>query len=147
MISPRVGHDIVHLPRFRELLESQLESFRRRVFTPGEWAAVSRRADRSAALAARFAAKEACMKALGTGWGRGVSWLDVEVVGGGRRAPSLRLHRAAAKHAAGLAFALSMTHDGDYACAFVVALPEAAGPETKAGARPSAGRPRAKRKG
>ena len=141
--SPRIGHDLVHVPRFREVYERHAARFRARVFTAGEWKAVGRRSDHVAALAARFAAKEAAMKALGTGWGRGVTWRDVEVVGGGRRAPSLRLHGAAALRAKreGLVLAVSMSHDGDYASAVVIGWPITAA-KLKAGAWAKPGRPR-----
>lgn len=121
----RIGHDLVDVVRFSQSLRRREDSWRRRVFTEGEWAAASRRPDRDAALAARFAAKEAAMKALGTGWGRGVRWKDVEVEGGGRSAPTLRLHGAAAalSDEAGLAMEVSLSHAGDMASAVVLAFP------------------------
>jgi holo-[acyl-carrier protein] synthase len=121
---PRVGHDLVSLARFRHALARHEEGFRRRVFTPGEWSAVRGRGDRAAALAARFAAKEAAMKALGTGWGSGVAWRDLEVVGGGGAPPRIVLHGRAAALAADYAgLAVSLAHDAECASAFVLAWP------------------------
>ena len=80
------------------MLEKREASFRARVFTSSEWETASSRPDRVAALAARFAAKEAVMKALRTGWGQGVRWLDVEVRGGVGAARA-RAHGEAARRA------------------------------------------------
>lgn len=123
--APRIGHDLVDQERFARVLAKREERFRDRVFTPGEWETASARPDRVAALAARFAAKEAVMKVLGTGWGQGVRWQDVEVVGGGRSAPSLVLRGEAAKRAdaEGLTMQLSLTHAGTMASAVVLAYP------------------------
>jgi holo-[acyl-carrier protein] synthase len=119
----RLGHDLVDVPRFARALARHREGFRRRVFTPAEWEACERRPDREAALAVRFAAKEATFKALGSGWGEGAGWREVEVVGGGRTAPALRLHgRVEARaRAERLAFAVSLTHAGGTAGAVVLA--------------------------
>ena len=121
--APRLGQDLVSIARLRGAVERHPEGFQRRVFTPGEWSAAAGRADRWAALASRFAAKEAAFKALGTGWGRGAAFRDVEVLGGGRTAPRLRLsgRTAALADAAGLALEVSLSHDGDLALAVVLA--------------------------
>jgi holo-[acyl-carrier protein] synthase len=123
--APRIGQDLVSISRLRGAVERHPERFQQRVFTAGEWAACLRRADRWAALASRFAAKEAALKALGTGWGRGASFTDVEVVGGGRSAPRLALAGTAARlaHEQGLALEVSLSHDGDLALAVVLAFP------------------------
>jgi holo-[acyl-carrier protein] synthase len=115
----------VDVRRLARALERREAAWRERVFTPGEWQAAAGRPDRAAALAARFAAKEAAMKALGTGWGRGVAWRDVEVEGGGRGAPRLRLHGEAARLAdeAGLRLEVSLSHAADLASAVVLAWP------------------------
>jgi holo-[acyl-carrier protein] synthase len=94
-----------------------------RVFTTAERAACAERADRAQAFAARFAAKEACLKALGTGWGEGVSFEHVEVVGveGGR--PELRLTGPAAERAKALGVRrvhVTLSHERDIAAAVVV---------------------------
>jgi holo-[acyl-carrier protein] synthase len=75
-------------------------------------------------FASRFAAKEAVLKALGTGWGEGIAWREVEVVGARGRPPEVRLTGRAQRMAEGRGiqrFHLSLSHDGDYALAFVVA--------------------------
>ncbi len=124
-----LGIDVVEIRRIRELHLRRGERFCRRVFTPGEVAACLERADPAPALAARFAAKEAGMKALGTGWGEGVGWHDLEVVSAVGRPPRLQLHGAAAARAAALGaqmFHLSLSHDGGVSAAVVV-LEAAAG--------------------
>lgn len=122
---PRIGHDLVDIDRFRKALSRREAAWQRRVFTEGEWEAASRRPDRDAVLAARFAAKEAAFKALGTGWGKGVRWLDVEVAGGGRTAPRLVLRGEAQRlaEAAGLELQISLSHTDELASAVVMALP------------------------
>ena len=117
--APRLGQDLVSIARLRAAVERHPEGFQRRVFTPAEWAACLARADRWAALASRFAAKEAALKALGTGYGKGAAFTDVEILGGGRTAPHLRL----SGEAHGLSLEVSLSHDGDLALAVVLAWP------------------------
>lgn len=125
MSTPRLGQDLVSIPRLRAALGRQEAGFRRRVFTASEWAACASRVDRDAALAARFAAKEAALKALGTGWGGGGGLREVEVSGGGRTPPRLLLHGRAAARARelGVVLEVSLSHDGDLALAVVLAWP------------------------
>src|SRR5205807_8117253 len=85
-----VGLDVVEVGKVRELLAAH-QTFEERVFTPAERHDCAARADKAEALAARFAAKEACFKALGTGWSQGVSFLQVEVQRGDGGAPRLAL--------------------------------------------------------
>jgi holo-[acyl-carrier protein] synthase len=123
---PGLGLALVEVSRFRRALERHGEGLRRRVFTEAEWAyAASRGADGAAVLAVRFAAKEAVLKALGTGWGRGASWRDVEVVGGGRAAPLLRLSGRSLERAQGLGVRVqvSLSHAGDVAGAVAMLVP------------------------
>ncbi len=118
-----VGTDLVSLERFRHSLERYGDAFRRRVFTADELAHVGDGPHVVERLAARFAAKEAVMKLLGTGWGGAVAFTDVEVVGGGDRRPMLRLTGGAARVAAEQGIQdlhLSLSHDGGMALAFVV---------------------------
>ncbi len=118
-----IGLDVVEVPRFEGVLVRHGERFERRVFAPGEIAACARRADRSRALAARFAAKEACLKALGTGWAEGLAFSQVEVENEPSGRPGLRLHGRAGERAAALGVVrihLSLTHDGEVAAAMVV---------------------------
>lgn len=120
MTNLRTGIDLVEIPRINQALERWGERFLRKVFTPGEIALCRGRAD---ALAVHFAAKEAAMKALGTG-AIGVGWREVEVVYDPRGAPSLLLHGRAEARARELglrSFAISMSHSRDHATAVVVA--------------------------
>lgn len=118
-----IGVDLVSIPRFAELMERRGDAAVARFFTAGE---VERcRASRSAteSFAGRFAAKEAFFKALGTGWGPGGRWTEVEVVSAPSGAPSLRLSGRAAEAAAERGVArihLSITHTDETAAAFVV---------------------------
>lgn len=104
------------------MLERYGDRFRERVFTPGEVAYCQRRRNFAASYAARFAAKEAGMKAIGTGKSHGVLWRDVEVVRVSGP-PQLRFHGAAARHFAAMggkeAF-LTLTHTGHQALAQVI---------------------------
>jgi holo-[acyl-carrier protein] synthase len=118
-----IGLDATEVPRIAALLDEYGDRFRRRVYTAGEIAYCERKQRGAAAsYAARFAAKEAGMKAIGTGLSRGVTWQDVEVV---RRTgpPQLQFHRAAATHLAALGATralLSLTHTADLAIAHVI---------------------------
>ena len=119
-----LGTDLVAVPRLEALLSRHRERFLGWVFTPAEQADCLSRAQPARHLAARLAAKEAAMKALGTGWGLGIRWQDVEVQSGGAVPPALRLSGAARDRAdaRGIRQALvSLSHDGDYAIAVVVA--------------------------
>ena len=113
------GVDIIEIPRIKQVLDRYGQRFLDRVFTPDEIAYCRGRAPN---LAGRFAAKEAAMKALGTGV-RGVSWKDIEVIRADSGAPSLRLHGRAEKRAERLQMSemsLSISHSREYAVAFVV---------------------------
>jgi len=117
------GVDIIEIPRIKQVLDRYGQRFLNRVFTPDEIAYCRGRAPN---LAGRFAAKEAAMKALGTGV-RGVSWKDIEVIRADSGAPSLRLHGRAEKRAERLQMnemSLSISHSREYAVAFVVAQRE-----------------------
>lgn len=85
-----LGFDATDLPRIRQAVDRYGDRFLRRVFTAGEIAYCTRQRDPVPSLAGRFAAKEATMKALGTGHSRGVLWKDIEVVRHGGP-PQLRL--------------------------------------------------------
>ncbi len=113
------GVDIVEVSRISRVAERYGQRFIGRIYTEGEAAYCRGRAPQ---LATRFAAKEAVMKALGTGI-RGVRWRDVEVVRDGGRAPSIRLHGTALARAKRLgidSLSVSLSHSEHYAVAFVV---------------------------
>jgi len=117
------GVDIAEVPRIRESIERYGERFLRRVFTEGEIRYCEARARRFESYAARFAAKEAGMKALGTGWNHGVRWRDIEVVRPKGQPPTLQFHGQAGAIAAKLGtrnIALSLTHTADQALAHVI---------------------------
>jgi holo-[acyl-carrier protein] synthase len=94
-----LGVDVVETAKIAQLLAELEARFEERVFTPAERRECLERADKAEALAARFAAKEACFKALGTGWSQGVSFLQVEVRRGDGGAPTLELSGEAAVRA------------------------------------------------
>ena len=117
------GIDIAEVPRIGLAIERFGDRFLHRIYTAGEIRYCDSKANRVERYAARFAAKEAAMKALGTGWNHGVRWVDCEVVRmpGGR--PSLAFHGRAAEFAAKLGtrnIALSLTHTKDQAMAQVI---------------------------
>ena len=117
------GIDIAEVPRIAASIERFGERFLQRIFTEGERRYCDAKANRVERYAARFAAKEAGMKAIGTGWNHGVTWKDVEVsrMPGGR--PTLTFHRKAAEFAAKLGakhVALSLTHTAEHAIAQVI---------------------------
>src|SRR5207244_12911478 len=85
--------DLVHLPRMRDVIERWQERFLRRVFTDGEIAYCRARRDPTQHFAVRFAAKEAGLKALGTGLRLGINWRELEVRRERGQAPVLALHR------------------------------------------------------
>ncbi len=116
----RVGVDMVSVARIEGVLTRHGTRFLERTYTADEQAYCQ---GRPAALAARFAAKEAVAKALGTGFGP-VAWREVEIVGDERKAPIVVLHGKARARAQELGlhhFAISLTHERDMAMAFVVA--------------------------
>ena len=112
------GVDIAEVPRIRESIERFGDRFLRRIFTGGEIRYCEQKATRFESYAARFAAKEAGMKALGTGWSHGVRWRDIEVVRPKGQRPTIQFHGAAAAIAARLGtknIALSLTHTSEQA--------------------------------
>ena len=104
------GIDIAEVPRIAEAIQRHGGRFLRRVFTESEMAYCDSKANRIERYAARFAAKEAGMKALGTGWNHGVRWRDVEVCRqpGGR--PTIAFHGKAAELPPGLGLRISRFH-------------------------------------
>ena len=119
-----IGIDLVRIARFERAVARHGGRFLDRLFTPAEREQCRQHPFTGRHLAARFAAKEAAFKALRTGWSQGVAWREVEIVGGGRESCSL-VFSGRARYVAGrlgIKQALvSLTHDGDYALACVVA--------------------------
>lgn len=119
-----VGVDAVEIDRIQALLERSGERFERRVFTSAESDYCLSRQRPAESFAARFAAKEAVMKCLGTGWAQGTGFRQIEVRRGAGGAPTLALDGAAAEVAAARGIRrwhLSLTHTETTATAFVVA--------------------------
>ena len=113
------GVDIIEISRIAQTLERYGERFLCRIYTPGE---LEYCRGRPSKLASRFAAKEATMKALGTGV-RGVGWKDIEVVRAASGAPSIELHgraRTRAERLGVVEISVSMSDSRDNAVAFVV---------------------------
>ena len=118
------GVDLVEVARIAAMLDEHGERFRERVYTPGEqkYAEAGRRAER---YAARFAAKEAVFKALGTGWRSGIAWTDVEIVNEPSGRPTLLLRGRCAELAAELGvrrWLVSLSHTQNDAMASVIAV-------------------------
>jgi holo-[acyl-carrier protein] synthase len=119
-----IGLDATDIPRVADLLDRYGERFLQRVFTPGEIAYCTKRRNPAPHLAGRFAAKEAAMKALGTGQSHGVLWKDIEVVRGGGP-PRLQLHGGALRRAESMHVRRSLitiTHSDALALAQVMLL-------------------------
>ena len=117
------GIDLAEVSRVRASIERFGHRFISRVYTPAEIAYVERKANRFERYAARFAAKEAGMKAIGTGWRRGVRWQDFEVVNLPSGKPTLQFHGAAAEFARRLGvrnIALSLTHTAELGMAHLI---------------------------
>jgi holo-[acyl-carrier protein] synthase len=117
------GVDLAEVPRIRASIERYGTRFVERVFTPAEIAYVERKANRFERYAARFAAKEAGMKAIGTGWKHGVRWQDFEVANLPTGKPTLLLHGVAAQIAERLGVrnvSLSLTHTAEMGMAHVI---------------------------
>ena len=115
-----IGVDLAVITRMRQVVERWDERFLRRVFTDEEIAYCRRRRDPVPHFAARFAAKEATLKALGTGLSMGITWRELEVRRERGAAPIMVLSgrcRAIARAKGGDRVLLSLTHDGDYALA------------------------------
>ena len=117
------GVDLAEVPRIQASIERYGQKFIQRIYTPREIAYVERKANKFERYAARFAAKEAGMKAIGTGWRRGVTWQDFEVANLPTGKPTLLLHGVAAKFAERLGVknvSLSLTHTRELGMAHVI---------------------------
>jgi len=118
-----IGIDVVRVQRIQENLERHGARFESRLFTPSELEYCKRHKDPVPHLAARFAAKEAVFKAIGTGLSGGVGWKQAEVIQPGGQQPRLELSGAALERFQAMGCErshLSLTHDGGMAIACVV---------------------------
>ena len=117
------GIDIAEVPRIGQSIARFGDRFLQRIYTAGEMRYCDSKANRVERYAARFAAKEAAMKALGTGWSHGVRWRDIEVANAPGGKPTLHLAGAAREIAERLGvknISLSITHSGNFALAQVI---------------------------
>ena len=117
------GVDLAEVPRIKASIERFGARFINRIYTPAEIAYVERKANRYERYAARFAAKEAGMKAIGTGWRHGVRWQDFEVANQRSGKPTLLFHGVAARVAGKLGVrnvSLSITHTAELGMAHVI---------------------------
>jgi holo-[acyl-carrier protein] synthase len=118
-----IGTDLAEVDRIEQSIVRFGDRFINRIYTPDEIAYVTLKANRYERYAARFAAKEAGMKALGTGWISGIGFLDFEVANLSSGRPILKLHGRAAEYAAELGARhvhLSLTHTATMAMAVVI---------------------------
>jgi holo-[acyl-carrier protein] synthase len=118
-----IGTDVVEVPRIQQSIDRFGERFVRRIYTDSERSYAGSKANAAERFAARFAAKEACMKAIGTGWNFGVTWKDFEVVNERSGRPALRLNgvaRAVAERLGVRRTSISLTHTGELALAVVI---------------------------
>jgi holo-[acyl-carrier protein] synthase len=118
-----LGIDVVQNERIRDSIQRFGDRFLQRIYTESEIEYCKRCAHPEIHYAARFAAKEAAFKALGTGWAAGVKWKDVEVVRLPSGQPELHLHGEAMARAAAAGakrFYVSLTHDQLVSCAVVI---------------------------
>jgi len=118
-----IGLDLVRIARIRELTDRWKDRFLERLYTDEERRYCLARGTPYASLAGRFAAKEAILKAIGTGWSRGVRWRDIQILNdqAGKPVATVQGRVAALFREAGITGVhVSLTHDGDYAIAEVV---------------------------
>jgi holo-[acyl-carrier protein] synthase len=138
-----IGNDVIDIERIERTLARFGDRFVERIFTPAERAKSEGRANRAASYAKRFAAKEACSKALGTGLRRGVFWRDMGVVNLPSGRPTMRLSGGAARRLAEITpegmvatIHVTLTDDHPTAQAIVVIEAHALSPQQAAGERP-----------
>jgi holo-[acyl-carrier protein] synthase len=120
MATKSIGVDAVEVARIRALLAERGKAFKKKVFTREELGLFEGAPDAHIHIAGRFAAKEAVLKVLGTGWGQGIHWRDVEVLADGDGVPVVHLHGKAQDRARMLGIErilLSITHTHDLAMA------------------------------
>lgn len=118
-----IGTDLAEVDRIRQSITRFGDRFLNRIFTDRERAYAARKANSAERFAARFAAKEAGMKAIGTGWNRGVTWKDFEVINEPSGRPTLHLTGVAGAFASRLGvrqISISLTHTAQMAFAVVI---------------------------
>jgi holo-[acyl-carrier protein] synthase len=119
------GIDLVDCPRIEQMIERHGERFIRRVFTDGEQAYAEKNKNEVEKLAGRFAAKEAILKLVGTGWRGRIAWTDIEIINNASGQPEVTLGGEVKKIADKLGIkhiSVSITHTANFAIASAVAL-------------------------
>jgi len=119
------GIDLVDCPRIEDMAKRHGQRFIERVFTPAEQAYAKSTRNEIEKLAGRFAAKEAILKLMGTGWRGKIAWTDIEVVNNSMGQPQVTLHGEVRKIAEGLGIShisVSITHTANFAIASAVAV-------------------------
>ncbi|MCK9309588.1 MAG: holo-ACP synthase [Candidatus Cloacimonetes bacterium] len=117
-----IGTDIIAVSRIKKAIDAN-PRFVEKIFTPAEIAYCSGKASPAQSYAVRFAAKEAVMKALGTGWDGIVNWQDIEVVLDTKGSPKLSFYGGALQLATSIGMHsahVSLSHEKDYAIAYVI---------------------------
>lgn len=120
-----IGFDLISIPRLEQTIDRVGQEFLDRIFTPAEQEECASRAHPVQHYAARFAAKEAGMKVLGSGWTGGIAFTDFEVISDGKRPPEMLLHGKARELADSLGISLlqvSLSHTDDTAGAVAIAV-------------------------
>ena len=121
------GIDLVDCPRIEAMIERHGERFVHRVFTAAEQAYAEANKNKIEKLAGRFAAKEAVLKLMGTGWRGKIAWTDIEIINNSSGQPEVTLDGEVEKIAGKLAIkhiSVSITHTANFAIASAVALAE-----------------------
>ncbi len=113
-----IGTDIIEISRIEKLTADEKRLFR--IFTKNEIAYCSAKAHVAESYAGRFAAKEALLKAAGTGWRDGLKWTDFEIINDKLGKPEVKLHAKAQKIFEGCTIHISISHDKSRAVAFAV---------------------------
>jgi len=119
------GIDLVDCPRIEEMVERHGEHFVNRVFTAAEQAYAEANKNKTEKLAGRFAAKEAVLKLMGTGWRGKIAWTDIEVVNNAAGQPEVSLSGEVKKLAEKLGIkhiSISITHTANFVIASAIAL-------------------------
>lgn len=127
-----IGTNIIDCLRIAQMIERHGELFLQRVFTPHEIEYCSARKAATQQYAACWAAKESILKALGTGWARGISWTDMEIRNDSAGRPSVRLGGGAREVCEKLGVAdilISVSHSRTHATAFAIAMASEAIPD------------------
>ena len=119
-----LGVDIIEVGRIKKALDRWGERFIRRVFTAGEKRYSLRKAFPEQSFAARFAAKEATLKALGTGLSGGIGWKDVEIINNRRGKPEVKLGSKITKRIGEKKVLISLSHTKESAVAFAILVEE-----------------------